>query len=242
LYALAIVGIVTHYYRGDTASRLRWGPLCGVAGATVYLGLAVDPSTDWAWVYVFVLSIGIPSYIEYLKEEEPVATARVTQSVLSGRLSSALTRHLEHIEVSIDRVRKMVRTDLPLLTVGLYSLTVGLSIIFALTFLLASAYPIVVQWQDLHLQQLIMAITYTLFSVFSLIVAAVFSSLVKKTRFVVLSVNHSDANLESDAAAERRALVKDAHRRLAVFLVVFMVPILCALNTAPAIPTSLLCC
>jgi len=90
LYALAIAGIVTHYWRGETASRLRWGPLCGVAGAAVYFGFAVvstvyDPATPWSWIYMFVLSTGIPSYIEYLKEGSPVATACVTQSVLSGR-------------------------------------------------------------------------------------------------------------------------------------------------------------
>jgi len=104
LDALAIAGIVTHYYRGETASLLRWGPLCGVAGAAVYLGLGVvhavyDPTTLWSFFYLFALSTAIPSYIEYLKEGAPVATARVTQSALSGRLSSALTRHVEHIEV-----------------------------------------------------------------------------------------------------------------------------------------------
>ncbi|MGB9407723.1 MAG: hypothetical protein WCA89_09305 [Terracidiphilus sp.] len=54
---------------------------------------------------------------------------------------------------------------------------------------------------NLHLRQLLLATGYALFGVFFLIVAAVFSSLLKKPRFVVLSVNHSDPGLESNAAA-----------------------------------------
>jgi hypothetical protein len=159
--------------------------------------------------------------------------------VLSGRLSSALTRHVEHIEVSIDQVRKRVRRDLTLLTVAVAMLTVGLSIIFTLSNLLAWAHIVDLHLQDLHLQQLIVAIAYALFSVFFLIFAAVFSSLVKKTHFVVLSVNHSDASLESDAAAERRTLVKDARRRLVVFLLVYAIPILALLDTASINPDQL---
>ncbi|HYC20998.1 MAG TPA: hypothetical protein VEF35_10445 [Candidatus Bathyarchaeia archaeon] len=82
------------------------------------------------------------------------------------------------------------------------------------------------------MQQLIVAIAYVLFSVFFLIVAVVFSSLVKKTHFIVLSVNHPDASLESDVAAERRTLVKDARRRLVVFLLVYAIPILTWLRAA----------
>jgi hypothetical protein len=37
LWALAIVGIIVHYIRDKPSSRLRWGPLCGIAAAAVYL-------------------------------------------------------------------------------------------------------------------------------------------------------------------------------------------------------------
>ncbi len=237
LYVLAIAGIVTQYYRGGTASSVRWGPLCGVAGAAVYVGLAVvstvyDPSTLWAWLYVFALSIAIPSYVEYVKEGAPVATTRVTQSVLSGPLSSALARHVEHIDASIDHVRQRVRRDLTLLTVATAMLPVGLSAIITLAILLVGAHIIDLHLQDPRLQQSIAASAGALFSVFFLIVAAMFSSLVKKTHFVILSVNHSDASLESDAAAERRTLVKDAHRRLVIFLLVCPISILFALDAA----------
>jgi hypothetical protein len=241
LYALSIAGIVTHYYGGGAASRLRWGPLCGIAGAAVYLGLTVvaavyDPSTLWAWLYVFVLSTGIPSYVEYLKEGAPVATARVTQSVLSRRLSSALARHVQHIEVSIDQVRRRVRRDLTLLTVATAMLPVGVSAILAFAILLAGAHIIDLNLQDPRLQQSITASVCALFSVLFLIIAVMFSSLVKKAHFVILSVNHSDAGLESDAAAERRTLEKDAHRRLFIFLFVWAIPILYSLDAASMNP------
>jgi len=229
LYALAIAGIVTHYHRGETASRLRWGPLCGIAGAAVTVAavgvsayLYHSPPSLWSFTYIFVLSTGIPSYIEYLKEGAPVATERVMQAALSGRLSSALARHVEDIEVSIDQVQKRVRRDLTLLTVAL-------PIIFLGTVLIVSAIAI-----DLNVQRVLLATVYALFGVFFLIVAAVFSSLLKKPRFVVLSVNHSDAGLESNAATARRALVKDARGRLAIFLLVFAFPILALLNAGVA--------
>jgi len=115
-------------------------------------------------------------------------------------------------------VRKRVRRDLTLLTVAF-------PIIFLSAVLIASAITI-----DVHLQRLLVATFFLPFSVIFLIVAAVFSSLLKKPHFVMLSVNHSDASLESDAAAERRTLVKDVHRRLVVFLLVYAFPILAWLN------------
>jgi hypothetical protein len=226
LYAFAIVGIVAHYYRGETASLLRWGPLCGIAGAAanVVAGVVLfyyqTPTPGFNTMttamlevlaaYILVLMTGVPSYVEYLKEGAPVATERVAQAARSGRLSTALTRHIENIEVSIDRTRKRIRRDLTLLTVSLPPIFIGTIVIVAF-----AGGPM-----------LLMTIVYALFGIFFLIVAVAFSSLLKKPRFVLLSVNYSDADLESIAAAERRALVKDARERLALFLLVYAFPVL----------------
>jgi hypothetical protein len=70
----------------------------------------------------------------------------------------------------------------------------------------------------------LIAIVFALFGVFFLIIAATFSSLLKKPRFILLSVNHSDAGLKSIAAAEATAIKKDAKARLVAFLLVYAYP------------------
>jgi pSer/pThr/pTyr-binding forkhead associated (FHA) protein len=222
LFILAIVGIISHYYSGENASPLRWGPLCGIAGtAAQAAGLVIasyygtpmpsySPTAtalfDVLVAYVIVIITGVPSYIEYLKEGASEATEHVAQVVRSEQLSTALARHIEDIEVSIEQVRKRVRRDLTLLTVALPIIFVG-------------AISITVQaW--------LLTIIYALFGAFFLIVAVAFSSLLKKPRFVLLSVNQSDAGLDSIAEAERRTLVKDAREQLTVFLLVYAFPVL----------------
>ncbi|MGZ4902311.1 MAG: hypothetical protein ACXVI3_02080 [Halobacteriota archaeon] len=58
----AIAGIILHYYRGENASGLRWGPLCGIAAVLCTLaGLWVFVTssesltvnfTEWTYFYV----------------------------------------------------------------------------------------------------------------------------------------------------------------------------------------------
>ena len=226
-FMLAIAGIITHYYpRGETASLFRWGPICGIAGpaadiaASLFFYYQTGTRATTANVmlvmlsaYVEVLIIGIPLYIEYLKEGAPVAAERVTQTTLSGRFSSALTRHVKDIEVSIDQLRERVRRDLTLLTVALPIIFLGTIII------------VEVVAGGSGLQNLLVAAIYALFGGFFLIVAVAFSSLLKKPRFTVLAVNNTTADVEAIAAAERHTLIKDARRRLAIFLLVYAFPV-----------------
>jgi hypothetical protein len=229
LFVLAIAGIIIHYYRAETASLLRWGPLCGIAGVAAYMagyvvlayhqtptpGSSIVGFTmlEALTMYVLVLIAGVPSYIEYQKEGAPVATERVAQAAHSGQLSTALARRIDDIDVSIDQMRKRIQRDLTLLTVALPIIFLGTIIIVA------------VVASGSGLQLLLAVVIYALFGAFFLIVAAVFSSVLKKPRFVLLSVNHSDVDFEAIAAEERRTLVKDARQRLAIFLLVYAFPV-----------------
>lgn len=225
-FVLAIAGVITHYYpRGDTASLFRWGPICGIAGAAADVAAELSfyyqtgtPATTtnvtlvMLVAYIEVLIIGIPLYIEYLKEGAPAAE-RVAQAARSGQLSTALARRIDDIEVSIDQVRKRVRRDLTLLTVALPIIFLGTIII------------VEVVAGGSSLQNLLVAAIYVLFGGFFLIVAVAFSSLLKKPRFTVLAVNNTTAGLEEIAAVERHTLVKDARQRLAIFLLVYAFPV-----------------
>jgi hypothetical protein len=226
-FVLAIVGIITHYYpRGETASLLRWGPICGIAGPAA--DIAASVLFDYQTVahattasvmlvmlsaYVEMLIVGIPSYIEYLKEGAPVAAERVAQAARSGQLSTALARRIDDIDVSIDQMRKRIQRDLTLLTVALPIIFLGTIII------------VEVVAGGSSLQNLLVAAIYVLFGGFLLIVAVAFSSLLKKPRFTLLGVNNTTAGLEAIAAAERHTLVKDARQRLAIFLLVYAFPV-----------------
>ena len=163
--------------------------------------------------YVLVMITGVPSYIEYLKEGPPVTTERVAQTARSGQLSTALARHIDDIDSSMDQMRKRIQRDLTVLTVALPIIFVGTSII------------VTVVASGSGLQNLLMATIYALFGGFFLIVAVTFSSLLKKPRFILLSVNNRTAGLEAIAAAERHALVKDARERLAIFLLIYAFPV-----------------
>ena len=50
-------------------------------------------------------------------------------------------------------------------------------------------------------------------------VAASFSSLLKKLRYTLLTINHSNASLDSIAVSQVRTIVKDARKHLAIFLI-----------------------
>lgn len=228
-YALAIAGVTVHYYRSETAQRFRWGPPCGIAGlialgaysvvrylhySTTTPGWSLMTSAMAAVVnyYVFgVLMTAVPLYFEYRKEGAPVAPAHVAQAVLSAPLSRALERRIESVEATVEKTRERLKKDLT-------RLTVALPLIFLGTILFAGVFPFAEERLPL------IAIVFALFGIFFLIIAASFSSLLKKPRFVILSVNHSDSGLESTAAAEATAIRKDAKGRLVAFLLVYAYP------------------
>ena len=236
LYALAIVGILSHYYAGQKASHLRWGPICGIVGAafdvtqgTVLYPLNGSPTplaigAIFSWIFVASI-VGLPLYIEYLKEGPPETTERVTHAALSGRLSAALHEHIKRIEVSVDKTQKRIRRNLTLLTVAFAIVLLGN---FIVTQSLTS---------NRILWNLSGAAVFAVVSVFFLIVAIAFSSLLKKPRFVLLLINYS-AGLDSVAAAEKRAVAKDARKRLAIFVLVYAVPVFSYVAISPLYPTT----
>jgi hypothetical protein len=164
-------------------------------------------------------------YIEYLKEGAPETTERVTQAALSERLSAALAEHIKQIELSADVVQKRIRRDLTLLTVAFASVLLGTFIIVQLL------------TSNRILWNFAGAAVFALFSIVFLAVAIAFSRLLKKPRFVLLLINHS-ADLDSVAAAERRAIVKDARRRLGVFVFAYALPVFLYVAFAPFYPTA----
>jgi hypothetical protein len=239
LWALAIIGIVVHYSRGETPSHQRWGPLFGVAGAVVFLiGIVVTdyfyvpPLSDVSQFLLYNMSpfqmrtldalgaffygpvlVGIPSYVEYLIEGPPAETERVTRAALSQRLSSALTWYIKDLDDTIDQMRKRVRRALTLVTIVLPIAFV------APTYIL---HPYIRDWNLYHL---LLATLYVFSAVLFLILAVWLSSMLRKPRETILALNHSD-HFAAVAAAERNGLITEARLRLAIFLFIFAHPVL----------------
>jgi hypothetical protein len=224
LWALAIVGIIVHYSRGETVSRLRWGPLFGIAGAAVlFVGTVVadyfyaptwdqgtlDTLLTYFWGPVLV---GIPSYVEYVIEGPPAKTERVTRTALSQRLSSALTWYIKELDSTIDQMRKSIRRDLTLVTVALPIVFVAPSFILM---------PFISK--DLY--NLLSAILYVFSAVFFLILALSLSSTLRKPRETILALNHTNHFVEV-ATAEKNGLIKEARLRLVIFLLIFAFPVI----------------
>jgi hypothetical protein len=229
LYALAIIGIVNHYRLGEKAPRLRWGPLCGIAAASFNLaGIIIYGgdlrSTIFLWPLCYVplfLTVGWPSYVEYLKEGAPVTTERLTQVVLSQRLSAELTRQIKNIEVAINQIERRVRRDLTCLTVAVPIIVVVVSFVIVMSFTISAGSVGKTGYDFVYL---VVAIIFTGSGIFFLIFAASFSFLLKKPRYTLLTINHSNTNLDSIAASQVRSIVKDARKRLAIFLLAYAAP------------------
>jgi hypothetical protein len=236
LWALAIVGIIMRYFRDETSSRLRWGPLCGIAGAAVmFVGLVVSvvvygpmPSPGESSLQAAILTViityfygpvafGIPSYVEYLIEGPPAKTERVTRAVLSQRLSSALTWYVEELDVTIDQMRKRLGRDLTLLTMALPLVFWVPIVLPALSMILFS--------MILYVPNLVLSAIWFFSAVFFLILAVRFSPMLRRSRDAILALNHPD-HFAAVATAERNGLIKEARPRLAIFLLIFAFPVL----------------
>jgi hypothetical protein len=220
LYALAIIGIINYYRLGEKAPRLRWGPLCGIVAVAfnlvgfVFLGYLMGKYTIWTAFYAALfVTVGWPSYVEYLKEGAPVTMERLAQVVLSQRLSAALTRQVKDIEGAINQTRERVKIGLTLLTVALPI------IVCIVAFVVAVVVPLALDFD------LLIAIIYAGAGISFLAIAAWFSSLLKKPRYTLLTINHSNASLDSIAASQVRTIVKDARKRLAIFLLACGAPV-----------------
>ncbi|MGZ4848613.1 MAG: outer membrane protein assembly factor BamB family protein, partial [Halobacteriota archaeon] len=244
-YLLAIVGIITHYCPGKIAARTRLGPLCGFVGVTVEittfvvlkyynLSLIIDYVSKtlylgdffwlvWLFAYLFLLSaVGVPLWLEYLKEDESPSTESFTRVVRSEQLSDALTRRIENLEILVDQVRRRMRRDLTILTSAV-------PIIFICTF---------VSMMINAPTMLVVEGIYVITSIIFLYAATRFSHLLKKPKFAVLAINGPTAGLERVAAAEQHALMKEAHPRFAIFLLYWAIPPLFWLNSSLVGPFS----